>query len=34
MCKVWFVTGAARGIGKEVALAALVDGDKVGHYRP
>lgn len=29
MSKVWFITGAARGIGKEVALAALAAGDKV-----
>ncbi|WP_275791435.1 oxidoreductase [Pararhizobium gei] len=29
MSKVWFITGAARGIGKEVARAALAAGDKV-----
>lgn len=29
MSKVWFITGATRGIGKEVALAALAAGDKV-----
>lgn len=29
MSKIWFITGAARGIGREVALAALAAGDKV-----
>ncbi|MEJ7015722.1 SDR family NAD(P)-dependent oxidoreductase [Sinorhizobium meliloti] len=29
MSKVWFITGAARGIGGEVALAALAADDKV-----
>jgi NAD(P)-dependent dehydrogenase (short-subunit alcohol dehydrogenase family) len=26
---VWFITGAVRGIGAEIAKAALVDGDQV-----
>lgn len=29
MSKIWFITGAARGIGAEIARAALVAGDKV-----
>jgi NAD(P)-dependent dehydrogenase (short-subunit alcohol dehydrogenase family) len=29
MSKIWFITGAARGIGREVARAALAAGDKV-----
>jgi len=29
MGKVWFVTGANRGLGKEIALAALGNGDRV-----
>ena len=27
--KVWFITGATRGIGAEIAKAALVDGNQV-----
>ena len=29
MIKTWFVTGASRGIGREVALSALCSGDNV-----
>lgn len=29
MTNVWFITGAARGLGKEIALAALSAGDRV-----
>ena len=29
MSKIWFITGAARGMGAEIALAALAAGDKV-----
>ncbi|MCG8459690.1 MAG: SDR family NAD(P)-dependent oxidoreductase, partial [Holophagales bacterium] len=29
MAKTWLVTGAARGIGREIALAALRNGEKV-----
>ncbi|HEY9101711.1 oxidoreductase [Chitinimonas sp.] len=29
MSKIWFITGAARGIGAEIARAALAAGDKV-----
>ena len=29
MNKVWFITGAARGLGAAIAKAALADGDKV-----
>lgn len=34
MSKVWFVTGAARGIGKEVALARLPTVTRWVIYRP
>ena len=27
--KIWFITGATRGIGAEIAKAALVDGNQV-----
>lgn len=29
MIKTWFITGASRGIGAEIAKAALVAGDNV-----
>ena len=29
MSKVWFITGASRGIGAEIAKAALASGDRV-----
>ena len=29
MSKIWFVTGAARGLGAEIAKAALAAGDRV-----
>lgn len=29
MSKVWFITGAAKGVGKALALAALSAGDRV-----
>jgi len=29
MSKVWFITGATRGIGADIAKAALAAGDKV-----
>ncbi|MGB4628912.1 MAG: SDR family NAD(P)-dependent oxidoreductase, partial [Propionicimonas sp.] len=29
MSKVWFVTGASRGFGREFVIAALERGDKV-----
>lgn len=29
MSKVWFITGSARGIGAEIAKAALAAGDRV-----
>ena len=29
MNKVWFITGAARGLGAAIAKAALADGDRV-----
>ncbi|MFE9328044.1 hypothetical protein ACIHDR_41120 [Nocardia sp. NPDC052278] len=31
MTKIWFITGAGRGFGKEFAKAALSRGDKVPH---
>ena len=27
--QIWFITGAVRGIGREIALAALRSGDRV-----
>ncbi len=29
MSKVWFITGAGRGIGAEIAHAAIANGDRV-----
>ena len=32
MKRVWFITGASRGLGAEIARAAIDNGDDVSRY--